>query len=148
MQFKDIHTLINMQPIVQILEQSTDDRSNKPNNSSHPNTNISCSRSNTHQSSNSPLACTHNTKLPAMLEIIHQNPTKHASASGSVGVESGEHCSNSGIKCTTTIKPEPAEPNETSSEEDESRVVGFAVGFVAVYLALSENKCVRQRGPS
>jgi len=84
-----------------------------------------------------------------VLDKVHDDPTKGTGRGGGVGVEGGIHGADGAIERRTAVEAKPAEPDETSAEEDEGRVVRLVVhGVLALLDALAEDQGVCQCRPA
>lgn len=143
-QFEDVHTLINMQPIIHVLKKRADDGSDEAYDGREPRFHIASRWGNADQSSNGTFAGSHDTEFPTMLEIVNHYPSYYPRRSSGVRVEGCYHCPYAGIQSTSPVEAEPPEPNQNRAEEYECGIVRLAVGFIAGVLAFPEDERIGQ----
>lgn len=76
MKSKDVQSLVNMDPLVDVLKTSANAACDEPDGSSRPHSNITSSRRNANKTSNSTIASTHDTELSAVSEVVDESPSK------------------------------------------------------------------------
>lgn len=149
MELEHLHSIIHVQPLVDVLHQRAHHRRQEPNHGGEPDAHVPRRRRDAHQPSNRALAGPHDAEAALVPDVVDQDPADGARRGGRVGVEGGVHGAHARIEGGAAVEAEPAEPDEHGAEEDERRVVRLAVRPVAgAPPALAQHQRVRQRGPA
>lgn len=167
-QLEHFQPFVNVQPVVEVLQTGTHDRSQEANHCCEPDAHITCCRRDADQSRNGTFAGTDDTELAFGADVVDQYPAQHAAARRGVGVECRIHGTNGRVQrgaavesclvsacvpasTSTSLFPsltEPAEPDQDRSEEDQGRVVRLLLGLGADTPSLAQNERVCQTSPS
>jgi len=147
-ELEDVHALIDLDPLVDVLAEGADGAGEETNESGNPEGNVSSSRSDTDETGDSTRASTHNGEMALGTDVLYHNPAEHTERGSGVGVEGSDHRADGAVERTTSIEAEPSKPDEHGSNEDECGVVGFSVNLVALVETLAEDKGVGERRPS
>jgi hypothetical protein len=73
-EFEDVHTLIDMYPLIQVLKKGANNGGDETYDSCKPWLNVASCWSNPDLACNSTFTFPYNTKSPAMLEVIDHHP--------------------------------------------------------------------------
>lgn len=149
MELEDIHSLVDVQPLVDIVTEGANNCGEEADNSGQPRANVAGSRSNTHKSSNDTLTGTNDTEATLVLDVVDEHPADRASRGSRVGVECGQHGTDAAVQCRTAVEAEPSEVDENSAQEDKSDVVRLSVSLVTLgLLALSQCEGIGKGSPA
>lgn len=147
-ELEDIHALVDVQPLVDVLAQRTHDGRNEADERCDPDRDEAGCWSDADQACDGALAGSDDAEALTVLEVIDEHPAEDASARSGVCVERCVHSSERRVQSTAPVEAKPAEPDENRAQEDQGGIVGLAMGFVADVLALSEDEGIRQRRPA
>lgn len=149
MELEDIHSLVDVQPLVDVVTEGANDGGEETDDSGQPRANVTGSRSNTHKSSDDTLTGTNNTEATLVLDVVDEHPADGTSRGSRIGVESGQHGTDAAVQRRTAVEAEPSEVDENGAQEDKSNVVRLSVGLVTLgLLALSQCEGIGKGSPT
>jgi hypothetical protein len=147
-ELEDIHALVDLDPLIDILAKRANRSSEKTDEGGYPHRDITCSRSNADKTSDSSRASTDHREVTFGTDVLNRHPAENSEGGRSVGVEGSQHRAHSAVKSTTSVEAEPAKPDEDSADEDECRIMSFSVDLVALVKAFAEDEGVGEGRPA
>ena len=87
MELEDVKTLIDAEPLVEILERRTDHRSQEPNDGGEPERYVASGGSDADKTSNRTLTSANDGEFALGADVVDENPAEDTAGGGEVCVE-------------------------------------------------------------
>jgi hypothetical protein len=136
-ELENVETLVNVEPVVDVVQRRADDAGEEANEGSKPDVDITGSRSDTDETGNGSLAGSGHGELALIADHVDEDPPENTSAGSSVGVEDDVERADGGVESGATVEPKPTKPDQNGPEPDERGVVRLRAPLTNLRLDLA-----------